>query len=81
MDINGFLEVGGYFVNVTPHNEHTGRWVSWVRFERASDFTEKKTTIPGIRMRVPHDFPTQEKSVEAGYEYARQLVDAGDVDL
>jgi hypothetical protein len=81
MDINGFLEVGGYFVSVTPHKEPTARWVSWVRFERASDFTEQKTSIAGIRKRVPHDFPSQEKAVEAGYEYARQLVDAGDVGL
>jgi hypothetical protein len=81
MDINGFLEIGGYFVTVTAHKEPAGRWVSWARFERASDFTDKKTSIPGIRRRVPNDFPTQEKSVEAGYQYARQLVETGDVGL
>jgi len=81
VNINGFLEIGGYFVTVTAHHEPNGRWVSWARFERASDFTDKKTSIPGIRKRVSNDFPSQEKSVEAAYQYARLLVDAGDVGL
>jgi hypothetical protein len=81
MDINGFVELNGYYVSVNAQKEATGRWVSWARFERASDFTQMKTHIPGMRRRVPNDFPSQEKAVEAAYDYARGLVKAGDVGL
>ena len=81
MDINGFIELDGYCVTVNAQEEPTGRWMSWARFERMSDFTQMKTHIPGMRRRVPNDFPSQEKAVEAAYDYARELVEAGDVGL
>lgn len=81
MDINGFIELNGYRVTVNAQKEPTGRWMSWARFERMSDFTQLKTHIPGMRRRVPTDFPSQEKAVEAAYDYARELVKAGEVGL
>lgn len=81
MDINGFIELDGYCVTINAQKEPTGRWMAWARFERMSDFTQMKTHIPGMRRRVPNDFPSQEKAVEAAYDYARELVEAGDVGL
>ena len=79
MDINGYLELNGYYISVHAQKEPTGRWVAWARFERLSDIT--KTHIPGMRRRVPTDFPSQEKAVGAAYDYARELVKAGDIGL
>lgn len=79
MDINGYLELNGYYISVHAHKEPGDRWGAWARFERLSDIT--KTHIPGMRRRVPTDFPSQEKAVSAAYDYARELVTAGDVGL
>lgn len=79
MDINGFTELNGYCVSVHAQKEPTGRWVVWARFERMSDIT--KTLIPGLRRRVPNDFPSQEKAVAAAYDYAREWVKAGEIGL
>ena len=81
MDITGSVELGGYCVNVHAQKEATGRWMAWARFERLSDFKEMKTHIAGLRRRVPNDFPSQEKAVEAAYDYARELVKMGSVGL
>jgi hypothetical protein len=81
MDTNWFVELDGYGVSVPTQREPTGRWISWVRFERMSDIKDMKTHIPGMRRRVPTDFPSQEKAIEAAYEYARGLVKAADVGL
>ena len=81
MEINGFVELDGYGVTVTAQKEPTGRWISSARFERVNDLTPMKTHIPGMRRRVPNDFPSQEKALEAAYDYARALVEAKDVGL
>ena len=81
MDINGFIELDGYCVTVSAQKEPTGRWLSWARFERMSDFAPIKTHIPGMRRRVPNDFQSQEKALEAAYDYARELVKTKDVGL
>jgi len=46
-----------------------------------ADFKDMKTHIPGMRRRVPNDFPSQEKAVEAAYDFARELVKSGEVGL
>lgn len=81
MDITGSIEYGGYSVIVHAQKEATGRWLAWARFERLSDCKEMKTHIAGLRRRVPNDFPSQEKAVEAAYDYARELVKMGTVGL
>lgn len=81
MDIQGFIEVGDFCVNVFAQKDHKDRWVAWVRFERMSDIKSMKTRIQGVRRRVPTDFPSQEKAVSAAYEQAREWVKTGDVGL
>lgn len=81
MDINAFLELSDYCVSVHAEKEVKGRWTAWARFERMSDIKGMKTHIPGLRRRVPNDFPSQEKAINAAYDYARELVKNGDVGI
>lgn len=81
MDIDGFVELGDFYVSVHWQKKPTGRWMAWARFELVSDFKEMKTHIRGIRRRVPNDFPSQEKAMEAAYDFARTLVKTGEVGL
>lgn len=81
MDNDGFLELNDYYVSFHTQKEPTGRWLAWARFERMSDIKEMKTRIPGLRRRVPNDFPSQEKALEATYDFARELVKMGNVGI
>lgn len=81
MEIDDFAEWGDYSVSVYAQKNPKGRWVAWARFERLSDIKAMKTRIHGMRRRIPTDFPSQEKAVSAAYEYAREWINAGDVDI
>jgi len=81
MEIDGFVELGDFYVSVHAQKKATARWTAWARFERMADFKDMKTHIPGMRRRVPNDFPSQEKAVEAAYDFARELVKSGDIGL
>ena len=70
------VEQDGCCASVSTQREATGRWLSWVHFERDSDFARLKNHI-GTPQRVPNDYPSEEKAVLAAYEFARQLISKG----
>lgn len=69
----GVIEQDGYCASVSVGKKPTGRWESWVRFERAPDFARLKLHTEEPH-RVPNDYPSEEKAVLAAYDYARELI-------
>lgn len=70
------VEQDGCYASVSTQKEPTGRWMSWVHFERDSDYARLKNHA-GAPHRVPNDYPTEEKAVLAAYEFARELIAKG----
>lgn len=73
MDKYGVIEQDGYCASVSVERKPTGRWVSWVRFERGADFARLKVHSAAPHP-VPNDYPSEEKAVLAAYDYAHQLI-------
>jgi hypothetical protein len=73
------IEHEGHYASVTTQREATGRWMAWVHFERNQDFARLKghATTPH---RVPNDYPNEEKAVLAAYDFARELINRGEVE-
>lgn len=67
------IEQDGRCASVSTQKEATGRWMSWVHFERSPDFARLKGHVTTPH-RVPNDYPSEEKAVLAAYDYARQLI-------
>jgi hypothetical protein len=73
------IEQDGYCASVSAQKKPTGRWMSWVQFERDRDFARLKTHLVNPH-RVPNDYPNEEKAVLAAYDFARQLIARGQAD-
>jgi hypothetical protein len=69
----GVIEQDGYGATVSVGKKSTGRWESWVHFERSPELARLKAHSEAPH-HVPNDFPTEEKAVLAAYDYARQLI-------
>lgn len=67
------IEQDGCCASISTHKEPTRRWRCWVVLERDRDFARLKAH-PGEPIRVPNDYPSEEKAVEAAYALARQLI-------
>lgn len=67
------IEQDGYCASVSTQREATGRWMSWVHFERDRDYARLKGHVAPAH-RVPNDYPSEEKAVAAAYAYAHELI-------
>lgn len=67
------IEENGCCASISTRREPTRRWRCWVMLERGRDFARLKDH-PGQTVRVPNDYPSEEKAVEAAYAMARQLI-------
>jgi hypothetical protein len=67
------LEQDGFCVSVSTRREPTKRWRAWVQFERDRDYAKLgvHSTEP---LRVPVDYPSEERAVQAAYAHARTLI-------
>ena len=70
------VEQDGCYASVSTQKGPTGRWMSWVHFERDGDYARLKNHATAPH-RVPNDYPTEEKAVLAAYEFARELIAKG----
>jgi hypothetical protein len=68
------VEQDGYCASVSTQRAATGRWTSWVQLERDANYARLKGKDPTARRRVPNDYPSEEKAVQAAYEFAHDLI-------
>lgn len=71
------VEQDGYCASVSTQREPGGRWVAWVRFERGAESGGPKTP-EATPHRVSNDYPSEEKALAAGYEFARERISKGE---
>ena len=62
------IEHEGHYASVTTQHEPTGRWMARLKGH---------VTTPH---RVPNDYPSEEKAVLAAYDFARELINRGEVE-
>ena len=67
------LEQDGFCASVLAEKGHGGRWKSWVRYERDSDFARLKAH-GNEALPVPNSFPSEAAAVQAAYDHARVLI-------
>lgn len=67
------IEQDGCCASISTRREPTRRWRCWVQLERDRDYARLKAH-PGVSVRVPNDYPSEEQAVAAAYALARELI-------
>ncbi len=70
------VEQDGYCASVSTEKEPTHRWRAWVSLERDGEADHAMASLAAAH-RVPNDYPSEERALAAGYEYARELIAKG----
>lgn len=77
--LEGYTELGGYIVALCTA-QHRNLWWSWAQFTPDLEFGDGRSMISVFRHQVPGVFSTKKESLDAAFEYARLVVEAGTVD-